>query len=102
MAEILEGLGGSERERIDTLRRDGHFFWVDLSTADTDRDQLEEVLKTRPHALDPLLDFAPNTPPSRKFHADGEHVVFPFNCFLETGPGGESDDGVPRLEPIEV
>jgi magnesium transporter len=99
MAEIVEGLGGSERERIASLRRDGHFFWVDLSVADVTRDQLEEELGIAPHALDPLLDFGRAIPPSRKFHADGEHVVFPFVVFLEAEA---VDESVSRLEPIEV
>jgi magnesium transporter len=99
MAEIVEGLGGAERERIDGLRRDGRFFWVDLSTADVTRDQLAEILRIAPHALDPLLEFGRQIPPSRKFHADGEHVVFPFMVFLEAEAVEES---ISRLEPIEV
>src|SRR5437764_10482983 len=100
MSEILESLGGGARERIDTLRRDQRFFWVDLSTADTDRDQLGEVLGIAPHALDPLLDFSRVAAPSRKFHADGQHVVFPFTTFLELQQ--EPDEEVPRLEAMEV
>jgi magnesium transporter len=99
MAEIVEGLGGSERERIQTLRRDGHFFWVDLDANEVTRDQLEEALGIKAHALDPLLDFGREIPPSRKFHADGEHVVFPFVVFVEA----ESiEENVSRLEPIEI
>src|SRR5436190_22685978 len=99
MAEIVEGLGGSERERIASLRRDGHFFWVDLDANEVSRDELDEALGIDPHALDPLLDFGREIAPSRKFHADGEHVVFPFNVFIEA----ESiDESLSRLEPIEV
>jgi magnesium transporter len=99
MAEIVEGLGGSERERIASLRRDGHFFWIDLDANEVGRDELDEALGIDTHALDPLLDFGREIPPSRKFHADGEHVVFPFNVFVEA----ESiDESLSRLEPIEV
>jgi magnesium transporter len=100
MAEIVEGLGGSERERIASLRRDGHFFWADLSLADVTREQLGEALGIPDHALTPLLDFTKAALPSRKFHADGQHVVFPFQCFLEQ-PGLE-DGGEKRLHPLEI
>jgi magnesium transporter len=100
MSEIVEGLDGSERERIATLRREGHFFWADLSLADVSRGQLGEALDIPQHALDPLLDFGKGTPPSRKFHADGRHVVFPFSCFLESERvEGESEA---RLRALEV
>src|SRR2546429_179037 len=99
MSEILEGLGGSERERIATLREQEHFFWADLSLGEVSREQIAEVLGIPSHALDPLLDFTPTALPSRKFHADGQHVVFPFNCFLEDVGAQE---GEPRLTPIEV
>jgi magnesium transporter len=100
MSEIVEGLSGSERERISTLRKDGRFFWADLCIADVTPEQLGEVLDIPQHALDPLLDFTSAALPSRKFHSDGEHVVFPFNCFLEAGRA-EGEDGA-RLRPLEV
>ena len=99
MSEIVEGLGGSERERIATLRRDGRFFWIDLSLADLTREQLGEALGIPEHALGPLLDFTRTALPSRKFHADGQHVVFPFDCFLDTATDSEEQ---PRLRPLEV
>src|SRR5919204_2934692 len=100
MAEIVEGLGGSERERIAALRREGRFFWADLSLADVTREQLGEALDIPDHALAPLLDFTRAALPSRKFHADGQHVVFPFNCFLEASQAeGEGGGG---LRPLEV
>jgi magnesium transporter len=99
MAEILEGLGAAERDRIDALRRDERFFWVDLCVDEVGPEQIAEALRIHAPALDPLLDFGHQTPPSRKFHADGEHVVFPFNAFVETDA---VDDVVARLDPIEV
>src|SRR5512133_4604 len=100
MAEIVEGLGGSEPQRIAALRKEGRFFWVDLSLADVSREQLGEELRIPEHALAPLLDFSKTALPSRKFHADGQHVVFPFNCFLESGE--VEGEGESRLYPLEV
>jgi magnesium transporter len=100
MSEIVEGLGGSERERIASLRRDGRFFWIDLCAEDVSDDLLAEALDIPPHAMAPLLDFERGGVASRRFHADGQHVVFPFNCYVEVGRE-ESEDGS-RLEPIDL
>ena len=100
MSEILEGLGGDHRERIASLRGDGHFFWIDICAKDVTGDELEEALGIPPHALRPLLDFERGGLASRRFHADGQHVVFPFNCYLEPPPGEE--DGARRLAAIDI
>jgi magnesium transporter len=100
MSEIVEGLGGSERERIATLRRQGHFFWADLCVEGVAPEALGEALDIPPHALRPLLDFGRGGLASRRFHADGEHVVFPFHCYPDVG--GAEDGGEPRLDAIEV
>ena len=47
---------------------------------------------THAHALRPLLDFGRGGLPSRKLHADGQHVVFPFHCYLDTGGGEEGGE----------
>lgn len=99
MSEIVEGLGGNEPERIATLRADGRFFWIDLSLPGTDLDVLRETLDIPAHALAPLLDFGHAGRPSRKFHADGQHVVFPFHAYVVTQP---DEDGSPSLDAIEV
>lgn len=99
MSEIVEGLGGSERERIAALRGQGRFFWADLCVANLPHEELGETLDISPHALGPLLDFGRGGVPSRKFHADGQHVVFPFHCYL---PGGQGEDGEACLRAIEV
>jgi magnesium transporter len=99
MAEIVEGLGDAARERIDSLRRAGRFFWIDFSATEVTREEIQDALAIPAHALDPLLDFGRETRPSRYFHADGEHVVFPFVAFVEA----ESvEGGVARLEPLDV
>jgi magnesium transporter len=45
-----------------------------------------------------LLDFGRDTPPSRRFHTDGQHVVFGFSAFLESTATGDSPF---RLRPVE-
>jgi len=100
MSEIVEGLGDSERERIASLREQGRFFWIDLCVSDLPPAKLDEALDIGSHALRPLLEFERAGPPSRRFHADGQHVVFPFHCYLES----EHHDGedTPRVGAIEV
>ncbi len=101
MSEIVDGLGSDTRERIAALRGEGRFFWIDTAAADIRSRELEEALSIPEHALVPLLDFDESTPPSRKFHADGDHVVFTMSCFLPGG-GAEDGDGVRQLLPVEV
>lgn len=100
MSEIVEGLGGSERERIASLREQGRFFWIDLSLDAVSDEELGEALDIPPHARRPLLEFERGGPPSRRFHADGQHVVFPFHCYLESAR--EEGEDTPRLAAIEV
>jgi magnesium transporter len=100
MGEVVEGIAAAERERIAALLKDGKFFWVDVSLSQTSRDDLGEALGIPGHALDPLMDFREDTPPSRKFHSDGKHVVFAFSWFLDTN---HSTAGIPQpLRVIEV
>jgi magnesium transporter len=84
MGEIVEGLGGSERERLKALRKEGRFFWVDVDTQSTDRDVLEEALGLEEHALDALLNFEDEGPPSHRLHIDGTHVIFALTVFLRS------------------
>ena len=100
MSEIVEGLGGSERERIASLRHDLRFFWVNLCVEDVTSELLGEALDIPPHALAPLLDFERGGIASHRFHADGQHVVFPFNCYLDAEPEeGEEEE---RLEAVNI
>jgi magnesium transporter len=100
MGEIVEGLRAGDRERIRFLRSEGRFFWADLCLADLTEEELGEVLDIPAHAMRPLLDFGQDGPPSQKFHADGEHVVFPFHCYPEAERRG--DGGRRHLDAIEV
>ena len=85
MGEVIEGIGAEQQQRIDSLRKSGGFFWIDVSLGQTSREALARALGIPDDALDPLMDFRRETPPSRKFHSDGQHVVFAFTCFLEQG-----------------
>ncbi|HEX6460374.1 MAG TPA: CorA family divalent cation transporter [Thermoleophilaceae bacterium] len=83
MGEILRGLN---RERAAALRAEGRFFWADLVADERTRGELRDVLGLPDHALQPLLEFDPQVHRSRKFHVDGDHVVFLFSCFVEDEP----------------
>ena len=98
MGEIIEGLGRRERERIGALRTREAFFWIDLSLSGTSGDDLADALGVPDKALDLLLDFGADSSSTRRFHSDGQHVVFSFWCFLETSGAGSSEP----LRPIEV
>ncbi len=98
MTQIVEGLGAAERGRIASLREAGTFFWIDVALADTNRDEIRSALGLADHAAGPLLDFGEDDPPSRKFHVNDDHVVFPFSCFID-----RPTTGLPyRLHAIEV
>jgi magnesium transporter len=99
MIEIVEGLGARERGRIAGLLEREHFFWADIALGQTSREGLREAFDIPEDLLQRLLDFDDTRPPSRKFRADGEHVVFTFSCFLAPEvPGGEDSS----YRPIEV
>src|SRR3954468_16806746 len=89
MGEIIEGIGPEQQKRIDALRASGGFFWMDVSFGETSREALCKALEIPDHALDPLLDFRADTPPSRKFHSDGDPLVFEsFSSPAPPGPPG--------------
>ena len=89
MGEIVQGLDAAARDRIDQLRGAGRFFWVDARLAEVSREDLREALDIPDPALDALMGFGHERPPTRKFHADEGHVVFAFSAY--SGP-----------EPLEV
>jgi magnesium transporter len=98
MSEIVEGLGGGERERIAALRGEGRFFWADICVDEHPAEQIGEAFDIPEHALRSLFSFGHVGQPSRKFHADTEHVVFPFHCYLEADAAGDDE----AMEAIEV
>jgi hypothetical protein len=84
MGEIVEGLGAEGRRRAEELSRAGTFFWIDVGSALAERDAIL-ALGVEEHAVDELLDFDDETPPSRRMHLDGQHVVFALSAFLDSG-----------------
>ncbi len=100
MTEIIIGLGPPERERVAALRRREAFFWVDVSSRETNRDDLGEALGIPSDALKPLVAFRDQTPSSQMFHSDGQRMVFNFGSFLDPA---ESQAGISRpLDFVEV
>jgi Mg2+ and Co2+ transporter CorA len=99
MSEIVEGLGEAQRDRIERLRADGHFFWLDLCVADLGDEDLERALGLPPEAVRTLTDFERGERPSRRFTASRQQVVFPFHCYVEEP--AESDEP-PPLRTAEV
>jgi magnesium transporter len=100
VTEIVNGLDGSELERIKALRKAGRFFWIDIRLSETSPDALGEALGIPEPALHALLGHGEAHPSSRKFHVDGQHIVFGFSCYLESA---ELPDEAPyRLRPVEV
>jgi magnesium transporter len=100
MTEIVEGLDGAERDRIGELRKNGSFFWVDVSLGETSPHELGEVLAIPQQALEVLLGFGEARPSTRKLYADGKHVVFPFSAYLDSNQLAERTPY--RLSPVEV
>jgi magnesium transporter len=89
VGEIVQGLDAAARDRIERLRGEGRFFWVDLRFGDVSRDELRSALDIPDPALDVLTGFGQDRRPTRKFHAGEGHVAFAFSAY--TGP-----------EPLEV
>jgi magnesium transporter len=78
VTHVVEGL---DRARIDSLRGEGRFFWVDVSLATIGPEELAEALDLPDEALDALRTIGRR--PTRKLHVDGRHVVFGFVCYVE-------------------
>jgi magnesium transporter len=100
MTEIVEGLDGANRERIEELRRGGRFLWIDVQLSETSAQELGEVLDIPKRALEALLGFGEDRPSARKLYTDGKHVVFAFTCYLDSTQ--LADDDPYRLRPVEV
>lgn len=100
VTEIVDGLDAAELERIEALRTGGRFFWIDIRLRETSLDDLREALGIPDSAMQALRGFGEAHQSSRKFHVDGQHVVFAFSCYLEFT---DLPDEIPyRLHPVEV
>jgi magnesium transporter len=96
---ILEGLDAVTRGQVESLRRRGEFFWLDVSLGDTSEADLRAALELPDSALPPLVGFSAGHGSSRMFHTDGKHLVFAFSCYLESD-GDERQ--LFRLHGVEV
>jgi Mg2+ and Co2+ transporter CorA len=100
MTEIVVAVQSLERDRIAGLLEAGDFFWVDVALSATSPDELGEVLGVPERSLQALLGFGADRPSSRRFHADGQRVVFAVSAYLDsTAPAHESPE---CLLPVEV
>ena len=103
---LITGLGEGQRRTIQALRSQGRFFWLDLLVDGEQleeaqaREQLTAALGVPEHALRVLFDFESGTPLLRKYHADGEHVVFAFHSI--THPNAPFDAGARAIRAVEV
>ena len=100
MGQILEGLDSATRERVETLRGSGEFFWLDVSLGDAGEPDLRRALGLPDDALPPLFHFGGDIASSRMFYTDGKLLVFAFSCYLESA--GQSEAGLFRLHGVEV
>ena len=100
MTAILEGLDAGTRERIESLRRHGEFFWLDISLGDASEADLRRAVGLPDSSLPPLLGFGEGVGSSRMFHTDGKHLVFAFSCYLESDSDDEGQ--LFRLHGVEV
>ena len=102
---LISGLEPAALEEIQRCRG-SRFFWLDVLVDGIEldvrsaRDRLNSELGVPEHALNVLFDFSEETPMLRKYHADGEHVVFVFNFI--TLPLAPLEDGARAIEPVEV
>jgi magnesium transporter len=99
VSDVLHGFDAEQRERVAVLRAEGRFFWLDVSLSETSRDDLFDALAIPNGALRALPDSADASAP-RRFHADGEAVVFALRCYVDSEPA--PDETAYRLRPLEV
>ncbi len=96
---MLFGLDAAGRERVAALRREGRFFWLDVSLRETSRDDLVDALGMPERALRALASSG-DASTSRTFHADRESVVFALRCYVESEAPAE--EATCRRRPVEV
>ena len=99
MSDVLYGFDAEQRERVAALRAQRRFFWLDVSLSEISRDALIDALAIPDGALRALPDSA-DPSPSRRFHADGQAVVFALRCYVESEP--PADGTAYRLRPLEL
>jgi magnesium transporter len=99
VSDVLYGFDAEQRERVAALRAQDRFFWLDVSLSETSRDDLFEALAIPDGALRALPDSA-DASATRRFHADGQSVVFALRCYVGSEP--PADETAYRLRPLDV
>jgi magnesium transporter len=99
VSDVLYGFDAAQREHVAALRAERRFFWLDVSLSETNRDDLVAALAIPDGARQALRDSA-DASASRKFHADGQAVVFALRCYVESEP--PADVTAYRLRPLEL
>jgi magnesium transporter len=100
VSDVVEGLDASARSRLEALRGEGKFVWIDVSASETGPGDLRDALGLPEGALRALLAFGDRGPRTRKLFAGEGLVVFPSTCYLEA-PGAVRD-ALDRLRAVEV
>jgi magnesium transporter len=99
VGEILYGIDARTRERVAALRAQGQFFWLDVSLAETSRDDVIALLDSSPDALQ-ALPRSSEVGASRAVFADGASIAFALPCYVartkQTGQAGS------RLRSLQV
>jgi magnesium transporter len=99
VTEVFYGLDGVDRDRVADLRARGTFFWLDVSLNETTLDEVRKALEMSESAVGALRRSA-DAHASRKFHADGESVVFALRCYVESET--PADEAAYALRPLKV
>jgi magnesium transporter len=101
VSEVVEGLGGEQRDRVKVLRQAGEFFWIDVSLGTASSRDLGEALGIPENVMTELLSFGHAHPSARKFVADGQRVAFGIAGYLESDEPRAGAGGY-HLRPVEV
>ena len=99
MNDVLYGFDAEQRERVAALRAEGRFFWLDVSLSETSSDDLFHALAIPDGALQALPGSA-DASVTRRFHADGQAVVFALRCYVESEPA--ADATAYRFRPLQL
>jgi magnesium transporter len=99
VTDVLSGLDAAQRARVDALRAQGRFFWIDASLREATHDELVEALAIPEGALR-ALPGSGEASASRTFHADGQSVAFTLRCYVDAQ--APTEDASFRLRPLEV
>jgi magnesium transporter len=99
VTEMLYGLRGASRERVAALREAGRFFWLDVSLSETNLDEVIEAMDLPERTARALAGHGETGGPSRRFHADGHHLVFRTSCYVEPSDG---QAGTLHMRPVDV